>query len=48
MVLICTSLMVGDAEYLFMCLLVIAISSLDKCLFKSFAHFLIKVFGVLS
>ena len=32
-------LMTNDVEQLFMCLLVIRISSVVKCLFKSFAHF---------
>ena len=43
-IFICISLMISDAEHLFMYLLTIFVSSLEKYLFRSFVYFLKNLF----
>ena len=40
--------MISDAEYLFICLLIVCMSSVENCLFISFSHFKNQFFLLLS
>ena len=47
MVMICISLMFSDVEHLYLCLLAICISSMEKCIFKTLVQFSIELLVLL-
>ena len=46
-VMICISLMFSDVEHLYLCLLAICISSMEKCIFKTLVQFSIELLVLL-